>query len=278
MALDTAPSNATLSPKRSAATWTMKTSQRLNAEQMEAQRAMKELLADEAEADRRYDALPESRGGRIISTDLARFLDARYQDTPSGEPRDLIPGWDLAWRYAQARFARELLRDGRKQIVRFMAGGWGAGKTHALENTPLRELAWDGTLKDTPWARSMIDVALRRGWRVEVAYVFRDIELALYGAVERATAEGRSVPLPELPGNHRAVQASIRKLLKRYRNHVNVSFLLLHNTGAKGVAGTSLVIAEDELAPKGALHYPQRYADYYAQVAREVEARNTRQD
>ena len=81
-----------------------------------------------------------------------------------------------------------------------MAGGWGVGKTHALEHAEHRDLAWDGTLKDTAWARAMFDHALAHGWRVEIACAFRDIELALYGAVERAKTEGRSVPLSELPG------------------------------------------------------------------------------
>jgi hypothetical protein len=243
-------------------------------EQRAAEKAFRELLAKPSEADRRYNALAASHGGRIISTDLARFLDARYHDTPAGQPRDLVPGWDLAWRYAQRRFRRELQNRAGRSVVRFMAGGWGAGKTHALEHAPMSALAWDGTLKDTRWAGRMMDFALGNGWLVEIAYVFRDIELALYGAVERARAEGRSVPLGELPGNHRAVQTSIVKLLGRYRRNESVSFLLLHNTGAKGVTGTPLVIPERELAPKGALHYSTRYEGYYAKAAREIEARN----
>lgn len=254
----------------------MRIPKRLKREQKAAQLALKTLLADGAEADRCYDDLPDSLGGRIISTDLARFLDTRYRDTPAGQPKDLVPSWDLAWRYAQGRLERELQQNGRKQIVRFMAGGWGAGKTHALAQTvaAMPALAWDGTLKDTGWARAMIDLALKRDWLVEVAYVFRDIELALYGAVERAIDEGRSVPLPELPGNHRAVQNSVVKLLGQYREVPQVAFLLLHNTGAKNVQGNSLFFAEEELAPEGALHYSQRYEDYYAEVARQVEARN----
>lgn len=164
-------------------------------EQRAAERQFRELLADDAEADGRYNSLTASQGGRIISTDLARFLDERYHSTPPGRPRDLVPGWDLAWRYAQGRLERELRDRSGRDVVRFMAGGWGAGKTHALEHAKPSGLAWDGTLKDTRWAGRMVDLALETGWRVEIAYVFRDIELALYGAVERAMTEGRGVPL-----------------------------------------------------------------------------------
>lgn len=158
-----------------------------------------------------------------------------------------------------------------------MAGGWGAGKTHALAHATMRDLAWDGTLSDPKRAREMIGLALENGWRVEIAYVFRDIELALYGAIERAKDEGRGVPLQELPGNHRAVQVSISTLLERYRRDRRVSFLLLHNTGAKGVAGPTLLIPETELAPKGALHYSQQYETYYAKAACQIEALNALQ-
>ena len=247
-------------------------SKRLSKEQQVAHSAMVALLADRDEADRRYNALADSHGGRVVSTDIARFLDTRYRDTPAGRARDLVPSWDLAWRYAQGRFARELGSRNRRRVVRFMAGGWGAGKTHALEREKPCDLAWDGTLKDTDWAWQMVNLALVQGWRVEIAYVFRDIEMAMYGAVQRSFDEGRSVPLAELPGNHRAVQVSVRKLILDFRTNPSVAFLLLHNLGAKGIEGTARVFANTELAQTGALHDSKRYEDYYTEAAREIEA------
>lgn len=110
-------------------------STKLNAEQQAAHDALKHLLSNVVEADRHYNTLMGTRGGRIISTDLARFLDASYRDTPMGVARDLAPSWDLAWKYAHQRFRRELKNRGSREIVRFMAGGMGAGKTHALEHS-----------------------------------------------------------------------------------------------------------------------------------------------
>lgn len=246
----------------------------MNAEQRAARDAFAVLVQNTLQADTVYDALPEAHGGRIISTDLARFLETRYRDTPEGQPRDLLPGWDLAWRYAQDRLRREIVNRNGRTVLRFMSGGWGAGKTHALQGAELTDLAWDGTLKEYPWTRKMINLAIENGWRVEIAYVFRDIELALYGAVERAKKEGRGVPLRALPGNHRGVQRSILRLLRRYDGHPRIVFLLLHNMGAENIRGKSLVIRITELAPNGALHYTTRHEDYYAQAAREIEALN----
>ena len=225
----------------------MKIPNRLNKEQQAAKDALVALLANRERADQCYNDLSESHGGRIISTDLARFLDTRYRDTPIGQPRDLAPSWDSASGYAQDRLKRELQSRRKRKVVSFMAGGWGAGKTHALDHAPAPDLAWDGTLDRPNWASEMIDLALTHGWQVDIAYVFRDIELAIYGTIERAKTEGRSVPLSELPRSHRRVQISIRTLLRRYRSNSQVSFTLLHNTGAKGILGTPVAFAETEL-------------------------------
>lgn len=231
---------------------------------------MVKLLLDTAKADRHYDLLKDSKSGRIISTDIARFLDLRYAKPPRGASRDLEPGWDLAWRYARNRFERELLSRGKRKIVRLMAGGWAAGKTHALEKESSPDLAWDGTLGDTIWATEMIDLALENGWKIEIAYVFRDLELAFYGAVERGLSEGRTVPLEELPKSHRSVQQSILDLTALYLSEKRVSFLLLHNLGTAQVCCGALKISRDELDLGGGLHYTTSHERYYLQAAAHI--------
>ena len=241
---------------------------KFNAAQIKAWKTMLQLLRDPVESDRRYDALADSAGGRIISSDLARSLDHRYAKPPrKGHSRDIEPGWDLAWRYAQDRFSRELQDRGKRSIVRLMAGGWAAGKTHALEKKLLPDLAWDGTLRDAKRATEVIDLALSTGWKIEVAYVFRDLELAFYGAVERGLREGRMVPLGELPTIHRAVQQSILDLTALYATESRVSFLLLHNLGTDRVRCEPMIISRDDLDSPGGLHYTPAHERYYLQAA-----------
>ena len=133
--------------------------------------------------------------------------------------------------------------------------------------------SWNGRIISSDLAR-FIDLALAHGWLVEIAYVFRDIELALYGAVGRARQEGRSVPLAELAGNHRAVQQSILKLIRHYAATEQVQFFLIHNTGTEGVTGKSLQLTYRDLAPAGALHYSQSYERYYTKAAQEIQMLN----
>lgn len=246
----------------------------LSAEQRVAWENMRALLENSSEADRRYDGIPDAEGGRVISTDLARMLDNRYAKNPApGRLRDIAPGWDLAWRYAQDRFERELRAREKRKRVRFMAGGWAAGKTHAVENQPSNkpDLTWDGTLKDIDWAAAMIDLAVKKGWEVEIAYIYRNLELALYGAVERREKEGRAVPLDELSANHREVQQAVLNLNLLYSGDPKISFLFLHNLGKKGVLSDPLRIEIKELEVNGALHYLPRHAEYYAKAAKHLE-------
>lgn len=149
-----------------------------------------------------------------------------------------------------------------------MAGGWAAGKTHALRHETLKpDLVWDGTLSKPVWAASMIEIALHQGWQVEVVYIYRNLELAFYGAIERQKDEGRSVPLKELPKVHRAVQQSILELIPVYGRRSGVTFLFLHNLGKKGAMADPLQIELKELEPYGALHYLDKHEHYYEKAA-----------
>ncbi len=233
------------------------------------------LIADTQKADRLYNDLPETKGGSIISTDLARHLDARYaSDSAKGRPCDLAPSWAHAWRYAQDRLDREISRRGRRSRLRLMSGGWGSGKTYALErlketNTQA-DLVWDGTLGDFKWARATMNKALARDWQILVFHVHRNVELALYGAIQRSLEEGRSVPLADLAGNHRKVQRVVKSLYRLFGNHPLIHFHLVHNTGTREVPGNSLLLDLETIASGGALHYSTKYESYHAQAAKEI--------
>lgn len=244
----------------------------LSDEQKNAWEKMRSLISRDVEADGRYDKLAPALGGRIISTDIARHLDARYASKPEkGQLRDIQPGWSLAWRYAQDRMARELQSRRSRKLVRFMAGGWAAGKTHALRNETSRpDLVWDGTLGEPVWAASMIEAALQQGWKVEVAYIYRNLELAFYGAIQRAEEEGRAVPLEKMAKNHREVQRSIIKLSEVFLGRKGISFLYIHNLGKKGALADPLKIKLKELEYNGALHYLERHEHYYAEAAKHL--------
>lgn len=228
------------------------------------------LVADPEAADGIYDSLPESRNGTIISTDLARLLDESYRVQVPGTVRDMLPSWRKAWVYAQNRLHREIsVRRGRK-LFRMMAGGWAAGKTYALQRTKSADLSWDGTLADPVWAAEIILFAVSHGWKVQVAYVQRPIELACKGALERGVNEGRMVPLIELPGIHASVQASVMELERRFRSNAAVDFLLLHNPGTLAHPADVTRLRVADIAPGGRLHYSQSNVKDFQETARRI--------
>lgn len=228
------------------------------------------LIADVPVADAAYNALPETHGGCIISTDLARFLDDRYQIHVPGTLRDLVPSWDSAWVYAQDRLEREIKNRRGRKILRLMAGGWSAGKTHALNGFKAADLSWDGTLADAMWATKIIELALRHGWKVQIAYVQRPLALACQGALDRGVSEGRMVPLIHLPKVHAQVQKSIETLHRLFSRQERVRFRLLYNPGtpAHNVDVSKLRIRD--IAPGGELHYSDADVKAFEQTARQI--------
>lgn len=244
--------------------------------QKAAEAAYVELIRDHAAADLLYNRIAQTRGGSIISTDLARHLHPAYHrdSRVKGRRCDLAPPWEHAWRYAQGRLEREIAQRGRRRMLRLMSGGWGSGKTFALERLKPEDtqadLVWDGTLGDLTWASEIIHKALAAGWRIMVFHVHRNVELALYGAIQRGKAEGRAVPLMQLPGNHRKVQNVIGSLLRQFERHPNILFTLVHNTGTREVPGNSLPLSLEAIASGGALHYSSKYESYHAKVAEEI--------
>lgn len=234
-------------------------------EQRKAWEAMKELLLDIELADAQYDSQEDADGGKVISTDIARHLDSRYAKKPKkGELRDLVPSWDLAWRYSEDRLERELAQGGKGKLFRLMAGGWAAGKTHAIRHLKTKpDLVWDGTLSDPVKAAQYIEFARSNSWKVEIVYIYRNLELAMYGAIERRLEVGRAVPLNELPKSHREAQQSILELSINYAVESDVSFLYIHNLGKKGAIADPLKIERKELELHGALHYLERHEQYY---------------
>lgn len=228
------------------------------------------LIADTKAADAIYDSLAESRSGRIISTDLARFLDESYRIHVPGSLRDMRPSWSGAWVYAHDRLHREISHRRGRKLFRMMAGGWAAGKTYALQRAKSAELSWDGTLADPVWAAETIRLAVAQGWNVQVAYVHRPIELACQGALERGITEGRMVPLIKLPAVHASVQSSVLKLERQFRTNSKVDFLLLHNPGTPGNPADVTRLRIADIAPSGRLHYSRADVEDLQKAARHI--------
>lgn len=208
------------------------------------------LVADRAAADRVYDQLPQAYGGKVINPDTAREILPEYQTREQRMAHTI--GTGVASAYAKDRLERELAEPrGRTRLV-LMAGGPGAGKSTFLspEVCKLADLIFDATLRETEWARRMIDLALEHGWEVVVCYVQRPMEDVYRGVVLRAHEHGRWFPIRNLVKAHADAQRSAAALGRAFANEPRVRFSCdVGPTGGVGLAELS------EIEPGGAWGY-----------------------
>ena len=126
---------------------------------------------------RRY----KDRFGNVISTDSARSMWHEYEKNP-GEMSFAVqyPAMALAKEVWQRELAATPKPDGS---VLFLAGGAGAGKTHALNNVPevaalaaKADLVYDSTMGNYQFAVERLQQALDSGRKAVIVYVFRPLE------------------------------------------------------------------------------------------------------
>jgi hypothetical protein len=210
-------------------------------------RFTKQLNEDLDGAIDQYRNLPDSDGGRIINTDLARELSPDYvaDRTMSAAVHEPASAFTKAY---YAKLLAEPAAPGKFDEVLFTGGGTGAGKSTALEDALLEktvrsQIVYDTNLAGFPSSMKKIDEALDAGKDVTVAYVYRDPIEALTGggefgggAVQRAKRMGRTVPVNIHVGTHVRSIETVKDLAKHYEGNPNVDIRVIDNTGGKGKA------------------------------------------
>lgn len=194
-----------------------------------------------------YGQLPDTDGGKILNTDIARelspdYLGDRTQSAAVHEPSSLF----IKQLYAQ-KLAQEP-KDGEQARVMFTAGGTGAGKTTAIEGIPgVRELSdksqviYDTNMNTYGSSRRKIEQALAAGKTVSIVLVARDPEDALVnGALPRAERQrkkfgaGRTVPVNEHIKTHLGAIDTIRQLAQDFADDPDVKISVIDNSLGKG--------------------------------------------
>lgn len=204
------------------------------------------LRADYPGAVREYGALKDSKGGRVLNTDIARELSSDYlQNRARAADVQEPAGAFIARRYAEKLAAPT--PEGLDRRVMFTAGGPGAGKSTAVdgvlaEEVGNAELVYDTTMGGQGSSIAKIEQALAAGREVTVAYVYAKPEEAFKLAMQRAMDQkrefgsGRTVPLRVFVDDHVGASRTIRSLADRYRHDLRVEFSFIDNTRGLGNA------------------------------------------
>ena len=201
---------------------------------------MRRVADDRTAADQKYDALPDSHGGKVIGTDIYRNLLDEYAKDREGKLQFTNATGRVAQAAAKDRLWREIENRGDRKTLLFTAGGVAAGKTTSIskEVRANADLIFDGTLRETAWAQKTIEQAVRKGWKVEVSYVQRPLAEAARGVIERTDQEGRWGSYASLPKTHAEAQHSIVELSKHFAENPQVDFdyVLNHPDGLKDLS------------------------------------------
>ena len=194
-------------------------------------------------AQQEYASLKGTKGGRLLDTDIARELSPEYRQdrNRSAEVHE------AASDFIQRSFEQRMAQPGTGDIVAFMAGGGGAGKSSAEKLlAPVLDRAstvLDGTLSTYDKARRNVQLALDSGRQVRIAYVYREPEEALRnGVLTRAMRGGRTVPVDALVKGHAGSSTVVRKLQAEFGD--NPKFKIFAVDNSRGPGGADIVPLE----------------------------------
>ena len=203
------------------------------------------LRRDYEGAVREYATLPDSRGGVVLNTDVARELSPDYlaDRTRSADVHE--PSSAFIKRMYADRLGAPT-PEGRQRRVMFTAGGTGAGKTTAEramgDHLGKPEIVYDTNMNRLGSSVEKIDQALAAGRDVRVFYVYADPVDAFRQAISRTLSQkakfgsGRTVPIEEHIKTHVGASRVIRELADRYRNDLRVDFMAADNSHGRGKA------------------------------------------
>lgn len=226
-------------------------------------RFAEDLAIDYEGAVERYNAIPDTQGGKVMSVDTARELSADYLADRSQSEAVHEPG---SW-FIKRLYAEKLAQPpgpGEEPLVLFTGGGTGAGKTTALATAlgPLSDRAqiiYDTNMNGAESAARKIQQAREAGKNVALVYTYKDVISALKAALGRAKRQegehgtGRTVPTDTHLETHIESNATIRKLAEKFKGDKGVTIDIIDNSGGKGKAfGITLEQLErlDNLSPQ----------------------------
>lgn len=208
-------------------------------------------LGDHEDSLRAYAERPDSDGGKVLNTDIARELSDDYLSDRTRSAAVHEPASEFIKRVYAERLDRPAPEDGVSDgSVMFTAGGTGAGKTTSLTASPAAaeayrraDIVYDTNMNKFDSADQKVQQALDAGRKVKIVYTYRDPADALVnGALPRAERQakefgtGRTVPLAEHVKTHVGAYDVMQRLAEKYRGNEDFKIIAVDNSFGRGGA------------------------------------------
>lgn len=208
-------------------------------------------LTDHEDALRAYAERPDSDGGKVLNTDIARELSDDYLSDRTRSAAVHEPASAFIKRVYAEKLAEKPVDDGvHDGSVMFTAGGTGAGKTTSLTASPAAaeayrraDIVYDTNMNKFDSADQKVKQALDAGRPVKIVYTYRDPADALVnGALPRAERQakefgtGRTVPLAEHVKTHLGAYDVMQRLNEKYKDEPNFEIIAVDNSFGRGGA------------------------------------------
>lgn len=204
-------------------------------------------LEDHEQAAHQYSDIPETEGGKVINTDIARELSPDYLADRTRSAAVHEPASAFTKRIYADLLAQEPQPWEEPQVL-FTAGGTGAGKSTGIGAIPemqqekaRSQIVYDTNMNKLSSADQKIQQALAAGKKVKIAYTYRDpVEALVNGALPRAERQrtefgtGRTVPLAEHLKTHVGALETMRALAEKYKDNPDVEMKVIDNSRGKG--------------------------------------------
>ncbi len=183
-----------------------------------------------------YSDMPSSQHGKILDIDLARKLFPPFDDGLIGANLYSESTHVPASQFINYLFKTDVIRISNEKeapAMLFLAGGGGSGKGTIGKVLPNIyddvDLVLDGTLASLKKARDRIQYVLKHGFKTNIIYVFRPVDLAIPGIVQRAMRTGRGVPIVVAAEDHYDAQKTVLALSKEFSDQINI--IVINNSG-----------------------------------------------
>ena len=199
----------------------------------------RQIAADPEGMIARYNAIPDTEGGKVLDTDLFRELSPNYL-------ADRTLATDVhqtASALNKALYSRRLAETaGQEGTWIFTGGGPASGKSSgpAKDMRAGADLIYDGSMANFDAMAEKIDRALDSGKNAKLVFIDRAPERAIGLAVGRAMKQageygtGRTIPKDEFVRMHLQSRETIKKLADRYKDFDNVDITVVDNNGLPG--------------------------------------------